>query len=166
VRRSALTILACAAILLPAAARGSGDGGLRGSPLLWATVDACESSASGGALVGLRASMPGTGNPNVQMYMIFRLQYRVASGRWAYLHGADSGLVDVGSAQFRTRQGGIDFHLAAGALSGRVVRGAVDFEWRRGVAAVSFARTVTSAGHHPGAGASPPGFSVAHCTVS
>jgi hypothetical protein len=129
------------------------------------TVAATRTSASGG-VVGLRGSMPGTGNGDEQMYMIFRLQYRGTHHRWHYLAGADSGLVAVGSSQFRSRQAGLDFHLALGDSSGNVVRGVVKFEWRVATRVVHGTKSKTTAGHVASAGASPPGFSAAHCTIS
>jgi hypothetical protein len=147
------------------AATRSYSGTLLSSPLIWATVDVCRTSASGG-VVGLRGSMPGTGNGDEQMYMIFRLQYRGTHHRWHYLAGADSGLVAVGSSQFRSRQAGLDFHLALGDSSTNVVRGVVKFEWRVATRVVHETKSKTTAGHVASAGASPPGFSAAHCTIS
>jgi hypothetical protein len=138
-------------------------GPLLSSPLLWATVDVCRSSA-GGDVVGVRGSMPGTGNGNEQMYMRFHLQYRGTHHTWHYLRGAYSGLVAAGSSQFRSRQAGLDFHLAPGTRS--VLRGIVEFEWRVATRVVHEAKRETTAGHVATAGASPPGFSVAHCAIS
>jgi len=138
---------------------------LLGSPLLWATVDQC-SSASGGDVVGLRGSMPGTGRADEEMYMRFRLQYRDATGRWQFVAGADSGFVDVGSSRYVSRQAGRDFHLAAGFAGGAVLRGRVTFDWRVGKVTKHHAELRTTADREVGAGASPPGYSAAHCTLS
>lgn len=138
---------------------------LRGSPLLWATIDVCE-SASSGAVVGLRASMPGTGDPNEQMYMSFSLQYQGPQGNWHNLAGAASGLIDAGSSGFRSRQAGLDFQLAPSAASQSVLRGRVSFQWRIGTTVVHRARLTSTAGHHPSAGATPPGYSAARCQIS
>jgi len=138
---------------------------LLSSPLLWATVDVCRSSASG-ELVGVRASMPGTGNGDEQMYMSFHLQYRGVHGKWHYLPHAASGLVAAGSSQFRSRQAGRDFHLAPSGGKGSVLRGIVKFEWR-GAARVFHEPTREKTPGHPNtAGSSPRGFSAAHCAIS
>jgi hypothetical protein len=169
VRRSALSAVAGLALLGPAgaiAATGATpSGGLRGSPLLWTTIDVCQSSASGD-VVGLRGSMPGSGNANEQMYMIFRLQYRATKHKWSFLPGTDSGLVDAGSAEFRVRQAGLDYRLAPSPGSKRVLRGRVTVQWRLGATVVHSARMTTTAGHSASAGANPPGFSVADCAIS
>ncbi len=168
-RRSALSVIASLALLgSPTLSAGgaSGSSGLLGSAALWATVDVCQSSPAGD-VVGLRGSMPGTGANNEQMYMHFRLQYRGTRGNWHYVPGADSGLVAAGSAQFRSREVGLDFHLTPAAVSGGlVVRGVVWFEWRIKTQVVHATILHTTPGHDPSAGASPPGFSVADCALS
>jgi len=154
---------ACAATTVAATTSYSRD--LLSSPLLWATIDVCQNTAAGN-VVGVRGSMPGTGNGDEQMYMIFRLQYRGARHFWHYLPGADSGLIAAGSSQFRSRQAGLDFHLASGAGAGSVVRGIVNFEWRVATRVEHETKLKTSAGHIASAGSSPRGFSVAHCAIS
>jgi hypothetical protein len=170
VRRSGIAAIAslallslCAATTL--AARPSYSGTLLNSPLLWATVDVCRSSAAGD-VVGVRGSMPGTGNSGEQMYMIFRLQYRGPHDKWHYLEDADSGLLAAGSSQFRSRQAGLDFHLSPGDGTASVVRGIVKFEWRIATRVMHETKLETTAGHIATAGASPRGFSVAHCAIS
>jgi hypothetical protein len=170
VRRSALSVITSLALLgsptLSAGAGTTGSSGLLGSPALWATVDVCQ-SAPAGDVVGLRGSMPGTGANNEQMYMHFRLQYRGTRGNWHYVPGADSGLVEAGSAQFASRQVGLDFHLTTPAVAGGlVVRGVVWFEWRIKMRVVHATILHTTRGHDASAGASPPGFSAAHCALS
>ena len=159
---SALLLGLCAPPTVTATSSYSGT--LLSSPLLWATVDVCRSSASGD-VVGVRGSMPGTGNRDEQMYMAFHLQYRGAHHKWHFLAGAASGLVAAGSSQFRSRQAGRDFHLASSG-KGTVLRGIVKFEWRVGTRVVHEAKRKTTAGHIASAGASPRGFSVAHCAIS
>jgi hypothetical protein len=166
---SILALLGCgsaaAAGTAPRGRASTGSTGLLGSPLLWATVDVCKSSGGGGT-VGLRGSMPGTGNANEQMYMFFSLQYRKRNGDWTYLSGAHSGLLDVGSSEFRSRQAGIDFQISPSTRSKTVLRGTVRFDWRLGGSVLHTTTVTTSDGHHAQAGASPAGFSAAHCTIS
>jgi len=137
---------------------------LTSSPRLWATVDACRSSASGD-VVGLRGSMPGGGNDSEQMFMSFELQYRNAQERWQTIPGGTA-LVSVGSARYASRQAGRDFNLASSTAAGTVLRGVVSFEWRRGHVIVRRVRRATTAGRAPSAGASPPGYSAARCSIS
>jgi hypothetical protein len=170
VRRFGIAAISCLVLLTlcaptTLAAKPGSRGTLLNSPLLWATVDVCRSSTAGD-IVGVRGSMPGTGNGGEQMYMIFRLQYRGTHGKWHYVHGADSGLLAAGSSQFRSRQAGLDFHLAPGDGTGSTVRGIVKFEWRVGTGVVHEAKRETTAGHVASAGARPRGFSVAHCAIS
>jgi len=165
-RRLGIAVPGSLAILLIAGlATGAGATPLLSSPLLWATVDQCTSAASGD-VVGLRASMPGTGRRDERMYMRLRLQYRAPSGVWRYVKGADSGLIDAGSARYVSRQAGRDFHLAAGSASGTVLRGKVVFDWRVGASTIHHAQRLTTADREVGAGASPPGYSAARCTLS
>jgi hypothetical protein len=164
VRKSLLLLVGCFAFFA-ADTSAPASTTLLTSPLLWATVDVCQ-SASSGSVVGLRASMPGTGDASEQMYMSFRLQYQGPQGGWHNLSGADSGLIDAGSSGFRSRQAGLDFQLAPSAASQSVLRGRVIFQWRIGTTVVHRARLTTTAGHHPSAGATPPGYSAALCQVS
>jgi hypothetical protein len=134
------------------------------SKLLWATIDECAGGPSG-ELVGVRGSMPGTGNQNEKMLMLFSLQYRAPKMKHWHSLGA-SALVDAGSAAYASRQAGFDFHLAAGATARTVLRGVVRFEWRSGSSIVQSALATTTAGRAPSAGAHPPGFSAARCRIS
>jgi hypothetical protein len=110
--------------------------------------------------------MPGTGRADEEMYMRFRLQYKGAGGLWYFLRGADSGFVDAGSSSYVSRQVGRDFHLTAGAEAGTVLRGIVIFDWRVGSVTKHHIERKTTADREVGAGASPAGFSAAHCTLS
>jgi hypothetical protein len=168
--RWTLALLATLAVLglsPPAGAAGSGSGGgLRDSPLLWVTVDVCTSSASVD-VVGVRGSMPGTGNEHEQMYVRFRLQYEAAPGSWRYLgRAADSGFVHVGTALYLNRQAGLDFDLSAKTAAGTVLRGVATFQWRIGGSVTHHAQLDTTPGHAASAGAIPAGYSAARCTIT
>jgi hypothetical protein len=133
---------------------------------LWATVDVCNPRDQP-YTVGIRGSMPGDGNSRDTLYMRFRIQYMdLRSRRWIYLaHGADSGLLKLGSADV-ARQAGRSFQFSH--ASGRppfTLRGVVTFQWRHGSAVSLSTYRVTSAGHKSVAGADPKGYSAATCTL-
>ncbi|MGN6372419.1 MAG: hypothetical protein ACTHM1_05450 [Solirubrobacteraceae bacterium] len=137
------------------------------SRLLWATVDVCNPHDQP-FTVGIRGSMPGDGNPKDTLYMRFRVQYLQASGkRWAYIaHGADSGLLKLGSADV-SRQAGRSFQFAhASGAPAFTLRGVVAFQWRHGSTVLASTYRVTSAGHKSVAGADPKGYSAATCTLT
>lgn len=167
VRLRVVAVLGSLALIsLVGVAAGSTRGdSLLDSPLLWATVDECKSSPAGD-VVGLRGSMPGTGRDGEEMYMRFRLQYKGSDGLWRYLKGADSGFVDAGSSTYLSRQAGRDFDLASASSAGSVLRGAVIFDWRVGATTLHHTQLHTTKDREVGAGAVPPGYSVAHCTLS
>ena len=131
---------------------------------LWATIDACNPAGHPGT-VGVRGSMPGTGDAGERMLMEFRLEYE-HDGRWRNVGAAaQSGWEAVGFASSRSRQAGQDFTLAASATHSYLLRGVVTFEWTvHGRVAYTTIRS-TSAGHRPGAGADPPGYSAAECRI-
>lgn len=133
---------------------------------LWATIDVCRMAAR--PMIGVRASMPPNGHPRDTMYARLRLQYLdAASGGWRSLEGsASAGFVKLGAAN-TTRQTGRTFQLSpqpeAGAFE---LRGLVEFQWRRHGSVVAVATRPTTSGHHNSkAGAVPPGFSAATCTL-
>lgn len=138
---------------------------LRSSRWLWATVDVC-TTASSSDVVGIRGSMPGTGNADERMYMVFRVQYRDSAGAWHYLaaHGK-SGSVYVGTSAYVSRQAGRDFYLSASTAAGTELRGEVYFDWRIGSRTEHHTELPTTAGHLVTAGSSPHGLSASHCTI-
>jgi hypothetical protein len=168
--RALLLAAATAAFGAPyAAAAPAGPrvgGGLPPSPYhshdLWATINVCNSKDAPD-MVGIRGSMPGTGQADETMYMRFRLQYMDEStDTWQELGaGSDSGFVAVGSAS-TVRQTGRSFTLRP-STSPVTLRGVVAFQWRRGTRVIYATERATSANHVSLAGASPPGFSAATC---
>jgi hypothetical protein len=134
---------------------------------LWATINVCDTSARPDT-IGLRASMPGTGNAADQMLMRFQVQYfSVKDGAWRTLtSGGDSGFVDVGSGRQKVREAGRFFVFAPlFRRSDYQLRGLVSFEWRRDGAAIQRKRRLTTPKHVSAAGADPPGFSAAICVL-
>jgi hypothetical protein len=136
------------------------------SPLLWATVNVCDTVGHPDA-IGIRGSMPGSGDRKESMFMRFQIQYVApADGRWHNLGpDGDSGFVPVGSARFRAREAGRTFTIMPPASGSYLLRGVVTFEWREGAKLVRRARQRTTAGHAATTGSDPSGFSAATCEI-
>jgi hypothetical protein len=131
---------------------------------LWATVDACNPPDKRG-MIGIRGSMPGTGLKDERMFMRFRMQYE-SDGVWHYIGAsADTGFRSVGAATFKARQSGFYFTIPPVAGTSYILRGIVNFEWRRGGTVELRAQEVTTAGHISVAGADPKGYSAAACKL-
>lgn len=131
---------------------------------LWATVDVCNTAARPDT-VGIRGSMPGTGDKNETMYMAFVVEYR-SGGDWHYFKsGGESSYSEVGDASASMRQAGQNFKLNRHFGSTQVLRGVVLYQWRLNGRVVTSTVRSTSPGHDPAAGADPPGFSAAFCTI-
>lgn len=177
-RGSAAALLAAAAVaaavLLPGAAGATGrrahravaPHALLGSRLLWATIDVCSASDQPDTL-GIRGSMPGDREAHDTMYMRFRLQYmNTKTNAWTDLaHGISPTWTNVGSGA-SARQGGRSFQLSPTAGQPAVtMRGVVAFQWRDGATVLAQTSRTTSAGRSSLAGADPPGFSAATCSI-
>jgi hypothetical protein len=137
------------------------------SPLLWATVNVCDTPGHPDT-VGIRGSMPGSGDPAEKMSMRFQLQYFSAQDkRWHDIGPTgDSGRISVGSSKYRARETGRNFTVRPPGIGGFQLRGAVTFEWRKGTKIVRHVRSRTRSGHPGTAGADPTDFSAAICTVT
>ncbi len=167
-RRPALAAVAALALLaaLLSAPDARAQTGRPAGP--WATVNVCDTAAQPDS-VGVRGSMPGTGDSADELFMRFELQYmRRRDGRWMRIGRAgDSGFVDVGHGDARTRQAGRTFAVAPPA-DGRpayLLRALVTFEWRRDDVVVRRTRRVTQGLRPATPGADPPGFSAATCSI-
>jgi hypothetical protein len=137
------------------------------SPLLWATVNVCD-TPSNADTIGVRGSMPGSGRSGELMYIRFRVQYFSRSeGRWHNItRGSDSGWVLIGSARFRVRQAGWSFRFVPPADgTSHLLRGVAAFEWRRGDRVVNHAQKRTTPRHRSATGADPPGYSAGNCEI-
>ncbi len=134
----------------------------------WATVNVCDTPDHPDA-IGVRGSMPGTGDRADELSMRFELQFmRRRDGRWMRVgRGGDSGVIDVGHGDARTRQAGRTFTVAppAEGRPAHLLRALVTFEWRRDGALVRRARRVTQGLRPATPGADPPGFSAATCSI-
>ena len=164
-----LAALLAAASAVPASSssapvRARAAGSVLRSRQLWATINVCNPTDQPD-YIGIRGSMPGDGRPHDSMYMSFRLQYMNSSTKhWADLSGTTPSFASVGSGP--ARQGGQSFQLMP--VAGRpaiVLRGLVEFQWRRGKRVLMSAKRPTTPGHVSVAGSDPLGFSAATCQI-
>ncbi len=136
-----------------------------GSAALWATIDVCDTKAHPDT-VGIRGSMPGTGDAGESMFMQFRVEY-LRERVWTNIgRRGESPFVAAGSAAFRSRQAGVDVTIAPSAERHFLLRGVVTFEWRLRGRVIATALRSTTAGHAAGAGADPPGYSASVCSIA
>ncbi len=162
--RAAAAALSCALIGAPAIALAATSVPSQASPLLWATVDICNSAAHPNT-IGIRGSMPGTGDKHEVMSMQFIVEYRSPTGHWHYLGGAgESKMLAVGNGSAPVRQAGFDFAIARGSTT-YTLRGVVVFEWRLNGRSIAEYVRATRAGHAAAVGADPAGYSAATCTI-
>jgi hypothetical protein len=135
------------------------------SPALWATIDVCNTKAHH-ATIGIRGSMPGTGDAGESMFMQFRVEY-LRRRVWTNIGSSGTSFFEeVGDAGAGSRQAGLDFTLASKAGHHYLLRGVVTFQWRLGGHTVAATLRSTTAGHRAGAGADPPGYSASVCSIA
>ena len=170
--RAAVATLA-AMILVPALAAASSSASkasvskraLGKSSQLWATIDVCNPTDHPDEL-GVRGSMPGNGQSGVAMYMRFRLQYLNSSTKhWVDLANGATSFKNIGTAK-SARQYGTSFQLVPQPGRTFTLRGVVTFQWRRGATVLESLSRPTTRGHRSLAGADPPNFSAATCSIS
>ena len=122
---------------------------------LWATVNVCDTAAHPDE-IGIRAALPAR-----RAGVRFRVQYReAASGRWRWVKAADSGW----HRARRARESGWSFQVAGRGT--RILRGVVNYRWKRNGKVVRRAKRLTTVGHRSTAGADPPDFSAATCRIT
>lgn len=112
----------------------------------WATVNLCDPPSRPGA-VGVRVQMPNRGD--AAQWTRIRLQYFDAPERaWRLVRsGGDGGWTKLSDGGGPV-SGGTTFTFPPPRAGARlVVRGLVDFEWRRGRTVTSRARVKTTSGH-------------------
>ncbi len=137
-----------------------------GSSDIWATVDVCDTPAHP-HVIGIRGSMPGTGDRHETMFMGFAIEFRDRNGAWQVLaDGGSSGFVALGDAASRRRQAGRDFTLTTKKTHTYLLRGVVTFQWRLRGRVVASAVRATAAGHRASAGADPTGYSASVCAIA
>lgn len=163
-----LCVLASAAVLLALPA-GAGAAKPKGSGVLWATVNVCD-TASAPNTIGIRGSMPGSGKRATRMFMRFQVQYRNAKGAWKPATSLDTGFLPLGTGKgVGARESGHSFTIrpsSSGAASERyILRGLVTFQWRgAGGQVIRTSRRLTTAGHRSKV-ADPPRYSAAVCNM-
>lgn len=137
-------------------------------PRPWATVNVCDTVSHPDA-IGIRGSMPGSGDRAERMFMRLQVQYLGRLDRRWHTTGAngDSGFIDVGSSRYRARQVGRTFTVTAPSPGeqGFRLRGVVTFEWRKNGEVVRRERRRTTGNHPDTRGADPPGFSAGSCVI-
>jgi hypothetical protein len=166
-RATAVALAVAACIAAPATGAHAAKGGAR-DPGPWATVNVCDTAGYPDG-IGIRGSMPGTGDRDDELFLRVQVQFlRRSDNSWRALgRGADSGFVDLGHGGARVRQAGRTFTFSPPG-SGQpafVLRGLVTFEWRRDGTVVRRVRKLTAAGHPDTVGSDPEGFSAATCSI-
>ncbi len=162
---AAALVLAGASTVMPVALASSPKKHpLYASRELWATIDVCNPQRQPN-VIGIRGSMPSDGHSADAMYMRFIVQVlNPTTHAWMALgKDADSGFVAVGSSR-SARQAGRSFVLVPTSTSS-TLSGLVEFQWRRGNRVLYRSSRFTSAGHKSLAGADPPDYSQATCTI-
>ncbi|MEA2149291.1 MAG: hypothetical protein QOD69_1121 [Solirubrobacteraceae bacterium] len=159
----ALLLAAAVAPVATVAAQGT----VESSRHLWATVNVCDTERWPDT-VGIRGSMPGSGDPRETMWMRFQVQFQSpVDGKWHNVPaGGDSGFVVAGAAQVKARQSGRSFRISPRKGEQVLLRGKVSFEWRVKDVVMRSASMRTQKGHKSSAGSDPPGYSAATCTVT
>jgi hypothetical protein len=132
---------------------------------LWATVNVCD-TARWPDTIGIRGSMPGSGDRRETMWMRFQVQF-LDEGAWHDVPaGGDSGFFYVGPARFKAGQAGRSFRISPKKGQGVLLRGRVSFEWRLKDEVVRRATVRTRKGHRSSAGSDPPGYTASTCTIT
>jgi hypothetical protein len=164
-RRPLLIIALAAATAVAAAAPAAAR---QDPPEVWATVNVCDTTAHPNQ-IGIRGWMPGL-KRRTRMYMRFRVQFQNTEGRWRMLRSgslSDSGWERVAVGRRGEHDAGWSFEFKPPASGGaHVLRGVVQFQWRRGKRVVERTRAVTADGHPGTAGAEPPEFTAATCEIA
>ena len=154
-------LLVLLALLVPSTASASHAGDL------WATVNICDTEQNPNVL-GIRASMPGNATAQT-MWMRFRASYfDRATEEWRDVGGTSrSPWIKLGDARPRARQAGRKFKIDPPLPStSYVVRGLVEYQWRRG-RKVKRREKQKTLGHHPtGRHADPRGYSRGICEIT
>jgi hypothetical protein len=142
---------------------------------LWATINVCDTAAAPDAM-GVRASMPGNGTGE-RMYMRFQAWwYSRYVADWFPVRGQGrSPWLYVGRARHRAHQGGWTFNFGPPESGEFVVRGKVQFQWRKRVRrgrgkgfrwkVVERRHATTRSGIQGVGGGDPPGRSDGLCAI-
>ena len=165
-RRGAEIITLLVLLVAPVVVAAQAAQASAGTREVWATVNVCDTENAPNT-IGIRASMPGSRSGAEVRWMRFVVDYYSRAGkRWHRLaEGGDSGFLRVGKGR-RTRQFGRSLRIEPTAGKPVLLRGRVFFHWRtNGGEILERARARTRKGHRSNAGADPPGYSAATCTI-
>lgn len=135
---------------------------------LWATVNQCDTELRPDT-VGIRASMPGNGTGQ-RLYMRFEAQYYDAVNGVYLPSGSSTRFIHIGSARFRTTQGGYLFEFGSPPPGTEMtMRGLVSYQWRARrngrLVVVRRARRITRSGIRGVENGDPRGSSAATCVI-
>jgi hypothetical protein len=153
--------LAAACLALGCALLAPAGASARRADRLWSTVNVCDTAKHPNE-IGVRASMPGFPRGTARR-MRFRIQYRDGE-RWRYVTGADSGWRSLSRAHGRPVEAGWSFEFPP-PESPITFRGVVRFRWIEDGRVIGRALEITESGHRSTAGADPPGYSAAICSI-
>jgi hypothetical protein len=95
--------------------------------------------------------------------MRFTAQFR-KNGRWREVDNGQSRWIKAGSAQLEYQERGFTFPIKVDEGASFLLRGRVEFEWRK-AGRVTKRRTRTTTGGHPSRGADPRDFSAGRCRI-
>jgi hypothetical protein len=110
--------------------------------------------------------MPGSSNGKQQRSVRFIVQYLTRDNRWqAVAAGVDPNYVVAGTGR-KPVELGRSFRIDPMPGEHVKLRGRVIFKWRARGSIVRTTAVLTTKGHRSSAGADPPGFSAADCTIS
>jgi hypothetical protein len=141
-RTSVLAVALLALLLFTAPSAGAA------APRLWATVNACDVPAKPSA-IGIRASMPPS-KSGLPQWIRFRVEFwsdQAQAWKTVTAKSADSGWDRVGSGKRKVRTG-VTFSFTPPQAGARfLLRGRVDYQWRRGSKVVVRETRRTSDGH-------------------
>lgn len=162
VRTFALALAATSAAAAPAAGQGIE------SRHLWATINICDTLRHPDT-IGIRASMPGSSfGKREEMFMRFKVQYFSRRDQlWHNISkGGSSEFRSVGPANVKARQAGVSFRFTPATGTVFLLRGKVNFQWRRNGKVMRSASRLTTAGHRSTAGSDPEGYSSDTCVIT
>lgn len=161
-------VLLIALVVLIVAAPATAGARTRTPPPHWATVNVCDTLEHPNEM-GIRGSMNGM-TRRTAMYMRFRVQYRRENGRWRRLNSGpltDSGWIRVAAGRKGSHDSGWSFRFQPPESGGaHVLRGLVQFQWRRGTKVLVRERATTASDHESTLGADPDDFSAAMCEIA
>ena len=119
--RATLGVIALLMAVAPAGASARQADPILHNKRLWATVNVCDTVGHPDS-IGIRGSMPGSGDKAEVMFMRFQVQvFDQDDAHWHNLAGADSGFVAAGLGRSKARQSGNTFTITPPRAGRRAV---------------------------------------------